>query len=52
MTAFAAARFPSLAPQPPTPRALRHLGLPMGLIPLPIGEFSVLLTAWLLILPV
>lgn len=52
MTEFAAARFPTLAPPEPTPRAFTPLGLPIGLIPLPIGEFSVLLTAWLLILPI
>ena len=52
MTDFAATRFPALAPPEPTPHAFGPLGLPIGLIPLPIGEFSVLLTAWLLILPV
>ena len=53
MTEFAASRFPVLAAQEHSPpRAFGPLGLPIGLIPLPIGEFSVLLTAWLLILPI
>lgn len=51
-----AARFPALAPQQaPAPLPLRgpalSLGLTIGLLPLPVGEVSVLLSAWLLILP-
>lgn len=57
MTEFAASRFPALAaPEPaPEPAAVRRrggLGLSLRLVPLPIGEISVLMTAWLLILPV
>ena len=53
MTEFAASRFPVLAAPEPVPlRPFGPLGLPLGLIPLPIGEFSVLRTAWLLILPI
>lgn len=52
MTEFAASRFPALTPPEP---ALPHrgaLGLSLSLLPLPIGEISVLMTAWLLVLPV
>lgn len=52
MTEFAAARFPALAAQEPIRQRFAPLRLPISLLPLPIGEFSVLLTAWLLILPV
>ena len=55
MTDFAASRFPALAaPEPgahePAPLRGHGLGLTLALLPLPVGEFSVLLTAWLLIL--
>lgn len=53
MTEFAASRFPALAaPEPGPIRRSDGLGLTLRLVPLPIGELSVLLTAWLLILPV
>ena len=55
MTEFAASRFPTLAAPEPVAKPLRRrdgLGLTLRLVPLPIGEISVLLTAWLLILPV
>ena len=50
MTDFAASRFPALAPQAPLPRPQSPLGLSLTLLPLPLGELSTLLTAWLLIL--
>lgn len=56
MTEFAATRFPILAPQDQAqakgPRNRDALGLSLSLLPLPLGEISVLLTAWLLILQV
>jgi hypothetical protein len=53
MTEFAASRFPALAaPEPARTHRSDGLGLTLRLVPLPIGELSVLLTAWLLILPV
>ena len=50
MTDFAASRFPALAAPEPAPLRGHGLGLTLALLPLPVGEFSVLLTAWLLIL--
>lgn len=53
MTDFAASRFPDLAaPEPAPARRSGGLGLSLRLLPLPIGEVSVLMTAWLLILTV
>ena len=53
MTDFAASRFPALAAPEPAPKArAQGLGLTLGLIPIPLAEISVLMTAWLLILPV
>lgn len=53
MTDFAASRFPDLAAQEAPPKSRSYgLGLTIGLFPLPIAEMSVLITAWLLILPV
>ncbi|MCF8511480.1 MAG: hypothetical protein K9G43_08555 [Rhodobacteraceae bacterium] len=52
MTEFAASRFPALTPpEPPLPHR-GALGLSLSLLPLPIGEISVLMTAWLLVLPI
>jgi hypothetical protein len=51
MTNFAASRFPALATDQNKPSRLPHgLGLSLRLLPLPIGEIAVLLTAWLLVL--
>ncbi len=52
MTHFAASRFPALARPESAPLRRGGLGLTLWLLPLPIGEIAVLLTAWLLILPV
>lgn len=52
MTEFAASRFPALAAPEPAPLTREGFGLTLRLVPIPIGEISVLLTAWLLILPV
>lgn len=54
MTDFAASRFPALAAQDPIamPKRQSGLGLSLALIPLPLGEVSMLLTAWLVILQV
>lgn len=51
MTNIAASRLPALATPEDKPARLHHgLGLSFGLLPLPIGEIAVLLTAWLLVL--
>lgn len=53
MTEFAASRFPRLAaPEPPPKAPAQGLGLTISVVPIPLGEVMVLLTAWLLILPV
>ena len=52
MIETAAHRFPSLAPPEPVAPDAKALGLSLSLIPLPVGEVSVLLTAWLLLLSV
>ncbi|NEY89320.1 hypothetical protein [Tabrizicola oligotrophica] len=53
MTVTTAPRFPALAaPDPAPPARRRVLGLLLGLLPIPIAEIAILLTAWLLILPV
>ncbi|MFZ9198481.1 MAG: hypothetical protein ACO22Z_03970 [Paracoccaceae bacterium] len=47
-------RFPTLAPQEPITIGTGQaapLRLSLSLIPLPIGEVSVLITGWLLVMP-
>jgi len=52
MTDFAASRFPALRAQEDLPLPRSHgLGLALRLLPLPLGEVSILLAAWLMILP-
>jgi hypothetical protein len=52
MTHRAASQLPALAPQGPIARPQSPLGLSLSVIPLPVGELAMLLSAWLLMLTV